>query len=200
MSDPTSQGATVTTPLIHSFIGAKGGQGTTVVTAAVAVTHARAGRRVLAIDAADHHDLAAVLGVAEPTDPDATVAVTDHLDLRLAGPADDVAGLVEVDDYDVVVIDAGQHHPKLGRCTLVTRCCYLALRRALTLTSTVDDLVVITEPGRALATRDVTSVHALPVAATIRHDPAIARAVDAGVLAIRLPDPLRTLDTTATTS
>jgi hypothetical protein len=48
-------------------------------------------------------------------------------------------------------------------------------------------VVVVEEPGRALVSRDVADVLAAPVMATVPLDPAVARAVDAGVLARRLP-------------
>jgi hypothetical protein len=46
------------------------------------------------------------------------------------------------------------------------------------------------EPGRALGCEDVAAVTGLPVIVTIPMWAEIARAVDAGVLADRLPDPL----------
>ena len=85
-----------------------------------------------------------------------------------------------------MIVDAGHRPPNLGRVTLVTRCCYLALRRALAAPA-ADDVVVVAEPGRALTSTDVASVLGLPVVATIRYEPAVARTIDAGLLASRLP-------------
>ena len=45
----------------------------------------------------------------------------------------------------------------------------------------------VAEPGRALGRRDVESVIGVPVVAEIPLDPAVARAVDAGLLSCRLP-------------
>jgi hypothetical protein len=81
-----------------------------------------------------------------------------------------------------------------GTSLLVTRPCHLALRRALNLgiTGAAVGVVMVSEPGRALGGEDVAAVTGLPVIATIPLRAEIARAVDAGVLAERLPDPLAT--------
>lgn len=71
------------------------------------------------------------------------------------------------------------------RSTLVTRLCYLALARAME-RPVPDDLIVVVEPDRALGVADVKAALRVPVA-TVRWDPAVARAVDAGLLTRRLP-------------
>jgi hypothetical protein len=75
---------------------------------------------------------------------------------------------------------------------LVVRECYLALRRAAasSLTSRAFGVVVLQEPGRALGPADVGQVLGRPVTARVPVRAAVARAVDAGVLPTRLPDPL----------
>jgi hypothetical protein len=70
---------------------------------------------------------------------------------------------------------------------LVLRPCYLALRRALALPTQPTGIVLVHEPGRALGRRDVEDVIGVRVLAEIDLDPTIARAVDAGLLASRLP-------------
>ncbi len=70
---------------------------------------------------------------------------------------------------------------------LVTRACYLALRRAADPPLRPSGVVLVTEPGRALDRHDVERVVGAPVRAEVALDPAIARAVDAGRLASRLP-------------
>jgi hypothetical protein len=70
---------------------------------------------------------------------------------------------------------------------LVTRACYLALRRAADPPLRPSGVVLITEPGRALDRDDVEKVVGAPVRAEVPLDPAVARAVDAGLLASRLP-------------
>ena len=70
---------------------------------------------------------------------------------------------------------------------LVTRACYLALRRAADPPLRPSGVVLVTEPGRALDRTDVEQVVGAPVRAEVAVDPAVARAVDAGLLASRLP-------------
>ncbi|MEZ5145051.1 MAG: hypothetical protein R2726_21455 [Acidimicrobiales bacterium] len=70
---------------------------------------------------------------------------------------------------------------------LVTRGCYLALRRALALPLRPSSVVLVDEPGRSLGRLDVEEVLGVPVTAQIPWDPSVARAVDAGLLAGRLP-------------
>lgn len=73
------------------------------------------------------------------------------------------------------------------RSVLVTRACYLALRRAAEVPLRASEVVVVTEPGRSLAPEDVSEVVGAPVRVTVPFDPAVARAVDAGLLASRMP-------------
>ena len=73
------------------------------------------------------------------------------------------------------------------RSVLVTRPCYLALRRALTAPIRPSEVVLLTEPGRSLTRRDVEDAIGAPVVAEVAVDPQVARAVDAGLLAARLP-------------
>jgi MinD-like ATPase involved in chromosome partitioning or flagellar assembly len=70
---------------------------------------------------------------------------------------------------------------------LVIRPCYLALRRALDAPLRPSGVVLVTEEGRSLGRADVEDVLGVPVRAEVRVDPTVARAVDAGLLASRLP-------------
>lgn len=74
---------------------------------------------------------------------------------------------------------------------LVVRPCYLALRRVAAAPIRPSGIVLVVEPGRALGRSDVENVVGAPVRAEIALDPAVARVVDAGMLATRLP---RSLD------
>ena len=74
---------------------------------------------------------------------------------------------------------------------LVTRACYLSLRRIVASPGRPSGIVLVTEPGRALGRRDVEQVVGVDVVAEVLVDPIVARAVDAGLLAGRLP---RTLE------
>ncbi len=70
---------------------------------------------------------------------------------------------------------------------LVSRPCYLSLRRAVAAPVHPTGVVLVTEPGRALGPGDVASVLGVPVVATVPWDQSVARAVDAGLLGCRLP-------------
>jgi MinD-like ATPase involved in chromosome partitioning or flagellar assembly len=92
------------------------------------------------------------------------------------------------------VIDAGSGaavvHAALdhaNRSLLVTRPCYLSLRTATRNHARIDGVILVTEPGRALGKRDVESVLRAPVVAEVPVSPQIARVVDAGLLASRVP-------------
>lgn len=75
---------------------------------------------------------------------------------------------------------------------VVLRACYLALRRGVVrdLVRTAAGIVLIEEPARACGPREVSEILDRPVLARIPLRPAIARAVDAGTLAVRLPSTL----------
>ena len=92
-----------------------------------------------------------------------------------------------------VIVDAGSAPPPPAfvlaaqQRLLVTRPCYLALRRAAASPLTPSGVIVVHEPGRALRAQDVAYAVQAPVVAEVSMDPAVARAVDAGLLAARLP-------------
>ena len=73
---------------------------------------------------------------------------------------------------------------------LVLRPCYLALRRALAAPVRPSGVILVTESGRALGRREVEDVLGVPVRAEVAVEEAVARAVDAGLLARRVPRPL----------
>jgi hypothetical protein len=92
-----------------------------------------------------------------------------------------------------VVVDAGTGDPPPAlvaaarHAWLVTRPCYLALRAATRGAGRPTGVVLLDEPGRVLRADDVEAAIGAPVVATMLLDPAVARAVDAGLLASRLP-------------
>jgi hypothetical protein len=190
---------------------AKGGSGTTVVAAALALGSA-ADSLLVDLDG----ELPAALGIPEPSGQglsdwfvsqapdrsilDLAVDVNRHTRLIARGPSaipqesprwpilrDFLAG-TSLD----VVIDAGCGAPPPAllegrvRSLLVTRACYLALTRACRLPRP-DGVVLVEEPGRSLGAADVARAIGVPVVIRVAVDPAIARAVDAGLLAARLP-------------
>jgi len=114
--------------------------------------------------------------------------------VELAGGAVDLWDLVVA---DVGVVQPGPFDPRHvvvtagDRTTLVVRSCYLGLKRVGRLALAVDDVVEVTEGGRALKTVDIEGVLGQPVDARIAVDPMVARAVDSGLLTARLPRPLR---------
>jgi hypothetical protein len=194
----------------------KGGSGTTVVAAALALHLARTSGPVLLADLAG--ELPAALGLPEPHGPGAgewlasgdspadaldelAVAVADGLTLlhrgdlgaqhsgeRLATafgtrPTAVVADCGILDQCPAAAaIAAGADHS-----LLVLRPCYLALRRAVAAPIRPSGIVLVTEPERALTRQDVEDVLGVPVRAEVPWAPAIARAVDAGLLTARLP-------------
>ena len=87
----------------------------------------------------------------------------------------------------VALLNASEHS------ILVTRACYLALRRAQC-GPPPDEVVLVVEPGRSLRRSDVSAALDAPVSSTVPWDPAVARAVDAGLLLSRLPRSLTRLD------
>lgn len=191
----------------------KGGSGTTVVAATIALLASREHPTALVdLDG----DALAALGLPEH----AGAGVTDWLrssvadaaalgrlgveaadGLRVVPPGAATvsttdAGLwhrlaeAEHDGSARLVVDAGALWPPPGldaRALLVVRPCYLALRRAIATGLVPDGIVLVHEPGRALGATDVARALGAPVVAEVPFDPAIARAVDAGLLAARLP-------------
>lgn len=163
---------------VTTFYSAKPGQGCSTVAAAAALVAAQVGPTFLA--SPDPDDLAAILGMPHPEEY--PVEVRPGLTLTDEMPEDT--------DGAAVIIDAGTNPAGAtvhGVAYLVTRPCYLALRRAQRLTIRPDGVVLITEPGRALDASDVAEVIGAPIRAELAQDAAVARAIDAGLLASRLP-------------
>ena len=111
-----------------------------------------------------------------------------------AGRADALLGAFAADPR-VVVADCGAAADGAalaiaagaGLSLLVLRPCYLGLRRALAAPVRPSGVVLVVEPGRSLGRRDVEDVLGVPVYAEVDIDPAVARAIDAGLLARRVP-------------
>jgi hypothetical protein len=105
-----------------------------------------------------------------------------------------LAGLLATGER-LVVADCGHADRSPGRelaagATLslcVLRPCYLAMRRALDVPVRPSGVVLVAEPGRSLQRRDIEDVLGVPVWAEVPHEPAVARAVDAGLLTVRPP-------------
>ena len=70
---------------------------------------------------------------------------------------------------------------------LVTRPCFLAVRRAMAAPVRPSGIVLVVEDGRSLTAHDIESALDVPVRAQVQVTAQVARAVDAGVLVTRLP-------------
>jgi hypothetical protein len=194
----------------------KGGSGTTVVAAAMALT---AGTDVEIVDL--DGQLPAALGIPEPAGDgiaewissglDAaaidllTVTVNNTTRLLPRGnkPLEHdgsrwtelAAGLRQ--RHAAVIVDSGTGCPPsplvehADQTLLVIRPCYLALRIAVAAPVRPTGVVLVHEQGRALTAADVARAIGVPVVADIGYDAAVARAVDAGLLAARVPTSLR---------
>jgi len=192
---------------------AKGGSGTTVVTAAMALASTEP---TLLVDLAG--DLPMVFGLAEPDGPGVLdwlrseaepdrlatleLPVDGHISLLPAGRRGDPDPQPERwiqmarwlrHDRRRIIVDAGSPSPPPAvreasdHAFLVTRPCYLALRTAIRQAARPSGVIVVDEPGRALSHSDIERCLGAPVVARVLIDPAIARAVDAGLLVSRLP-------------
>jgi CO dehydrogenase nickel-insertion accessory protein CooC1 len=151
------------------FIAAKGGQGVTTVASAFAVT--ASAEQPVTLVASD--DTRACLGLAEGSiDGGPNLALTDR----------------EQVGYDTLVVLDGRAGDKT---LLVTRACYMALRRAVNSGLEYDGIVVVMEGHRALNVTDIERALGKPVVAVVPADPVVARAVDAGLLAVRCPQVMR---------
>jgi hypothetical protein len=163
-----------------TLAGVRGGQGTSTTAAALALFAARRTERVELV-AHDLDAMAALVGIPTPADPERGAAITERLTLR-AAPSDVAA---------VVISDAGSLRALTGRpegllLAVLMGPCYLSLRAAVTGPApTVDGIVVVREHGRSLTRRDVTDVTGIPTIAETIASPAVARTIDAGVLAAR---------------
>ena len=205
----------------------KGGVGTSVVSAAVAVMGARRGDDVLLVDL--NGDQAAILGVesegpglhewleageAVAVDALRRLEIPVRPGLRLLAPGGPGPSDLDHDRLSValaltdrpgrtIVVDLGMVEPASGRTAvvdssarsvLVTRACYLGLRRARPeLNGRGFDVVLIDEPGRALGRTDVAQALGVQSVVRVPWEPSVARAVDAGTLVARVPGPLRKL-------
>ena len=164
----------------------KGGAGTTVTTAGLAVLLANEGIETLAVGEAD---LQRALGLPPFSEnEDSFVPAGERLNFSFSTSPLDTPGLV---------IDAGcdprdwtESIPDI-RPVLVMRLCYLTIQAVLDYGQLPENTVIvnISEPGRALRLSDVEAVFHDRVSYIIDlpHDPAIARSIDAGLIIHRCP-------------
>jgi hypothetical protein len=185
---------------IYSFFSSKGGQGTSTTAAGFALLLSEnPDNKVLIIDLSESQDLDGVLGTMGRQ-------IKPNLDLVMKPEwTDDQIWALLADNYGYTqwVIDWGtrrpalhekQHLTEIGKRFFVTKACYLSLRRYIKQAYEADALVLITEENRALRAPDVEAAAARKVEVNLPYDPQIARTVDAGLMAARLPRSLRTLE------
>lgn len=165
-----------------NIVGAKGGVGATTVAVAIALDLARtqqASAGQIGIIGYHRDDITATFGCGTRN----ADRLTDNI---WYGTGD-----------DITVVDYGTGNLEnmvAGPTFLVTRGCYLALRRAVgneALMNAVDGVVLFDEPGRALERKDVAGCLGKPIVATIPIDPTVARNIDAGLMAVRTPTMLQ---------
>ncbi len=193
---------------------AKGGAGTTVIAAALAVSlAARDARGCVLVDFAG--DAPAVLGLPLSGTPPRLgerapdeLALRDGLVLWPRGGSVAASGASAVDvmldalarERRPVVVDAGviggaappdevafAVAASATQSLLVLRPCVLALQRAVRAPLRPSAVVLVEERDRALTAADVEAVLGVPVCARVRTSAQVARAVDAGLLATALP-------------
>ena len=196
------------------FTSPKGGNGTTVTAAAHALLCAHRNIRTVLIDLCG--DIPAVLGLPEPHGPGVNDWLSEPSAAGSSGLVShgveaepnllvvprgarfvegeprwsSLAQFIDESPHHVV-IDAGVTTlPAVlrgSRATVATvvRPCYLTLRRGVDLPHPVDAFIV-DEPGRALTVNDVVHVLGAGRHTVVPHSPAIARAVDAGLLPSRV--------------
>ena len=159
-----------------NFYSDKGGVGLTTIAAAAAMQRSLKLPTVLSVpDRGELSDVAAALGLSTPYEGETLVS-------------GDLSVAIDAPDADIAIgYDAG------GTDVLVTRACYLALRRSAASNRKADSIVLLTEPGRCLSARDVEGALGSKVVATIETDPTVARAIDAGLLSARMPKSLANL-------
>ena len=163
---------------VLSLTGARGGSGVTTSAIVLAV---RSRAVWLVGDVADLRYQSGVDG----NHVNDTLTISDTLPAPAAGHR--------------VVIDAGSlNHPfdhdasQVDLAVLVIRGpSYEAVTTTVHSGRRFDGIVLVREPGRGLRGQDVTTALSIPILVEVTVDPAVARAVDAGLLPQRLP---RTLD------
>jgi hypothetical protein len=202
--------------VLTAYWAAKGGAGATVLAAAHAVVAATR-RAPVAVELDGDLARALGVqppteaGVAEWLAAGAEVPA-DALDRLLVPAGDDLwvlprgagplqparAGLLGrllADSPRDVVVDAGTRPGAAARAVvreadrsvLVTRACYLALRRLPEIDLAPTEVALVREEARALGPADVAAVTGVPVRTHVGVEPGIARAVDAGLLRSRIP-------------
>ena len=166
---------------MHTIViaGAKGGVGTTTIAAAVASELSKHGPVWLDGRTTQRtSDLRAVLGM-----PD---ALETYQALWVATWTPPREGTTRIVDNGVLDDPNDDDGPSDERW-LVVHNDYVSLRHAVTQAPWATDVVATIDPSRALGLADVTAVLNRDIRWSVAWTPAVARCVDAGLLATRVP-------------
>lgn len=159
-----------------AFFSVKGGQGTSTVACAAAL--AATTTNVLLVDHTG--DCSSILGLPSEGGTIGRVTVTLN-----------PSTIFYVDPATTTVIHDCGLEPNLAgdvdKTILVIRPCYLAARRFVSSGQRADGFVFVEEPmmNRALSSTDFERVVDAPLFATVRLEPQVARAIDAGLFGHR---------------
>ena len=196
------------------FTSPKNGNGVTVTAASYALLSAIRGTRTVLIDLCG--DQTAALGMQEPASDGVNDWLSENSvgesSQLLSMGRECMGGLLVVHRGSqfisgeprwaalvdaissmpyTVIVDAGvgrlpnELTHAASKIITVVKPCYLSLRRA-TQQPTPSSVFVVKEDGRALTVKDVGHVLNAPIDAEIPYEPAISRAVDAGLLPSRV--------------
>lgn len=177
-----------------TFIGAHGGVGTTTLVAATGLELVRSGQRVTLVSASDTTTIADVVGCIE--------GVQGHVHAvpGLWIAKEPMPGLGTIDVFDggtLAHTDRWSVNRRDGEVRLlVVRNDYLsprAFHNRMHALEPFDGFVMLCEKERALGPRDIEQSLPMPLVGWAYTDPAVARAVDAGLLAARPPRSLQPL-------
>jgi hypothetical protein len=163
------------------FYSPKGGVGCTTI----ALVHALQRDRPSIMWTTDLVDLAGIAGLGMGDRPEDTVL--SIMDLELVAD-ENVTGQYRRSD----IMDWGRTqpvdiHPTEDQVWLVVAPCYLHLMKAVRMGIRPTGVILVNEAGRSLRRSDVEAALCAPVMAEVTRDPAVARAVDAGLLVARPP-------------
>jgi hypothetical protein len=192
---------------------AKGGQGCSTIAALLALLNPPATLidvagdlpALLGVDTAGDYGLTDHLTSSDPLGPWdlRSVQVAPGVDLVPQGlqpieavPAPrwtELVGQLTAPTTDRWILDAGTlgYLDGADQEILITRHCYLALRRAAALLRRPTSVISVHEAGRSLDRHDIERVIGVPVVATLEVDHTIARAIDAGLVTAGIPNRAR---------
>jgi len=162
-----------------TVFGARGGSGTSTIAAALALH----GRKMMSTELVTSAPvmMSALLGIAVPAEYPAKI----FPNLTLATVPSATTELTVVDGGTLTDPTAAPRAARELRVGVLRGPCYLGLCALLAADERPDGIVVVAEPGRALSVRDVADVNGIDVVATVAASAGVARAIDAGLFAIR---------------